>query len=271
MTEPNMQDPPQESQTKTDNALPASEGLQETFISHLVELRDRIIKAALAIIIIFMSLVYWAPEIFHLFAQPLLTALPSGGKMIVTDITGSVFVPMKVTMLVAFVIALPVVMYQLWRLIVPLVVSSYSLFIIGMSFAYFLVFPTVFKFMAHYNAPLGAEMLTDIDNYLSFAMTTFLAFGITFEVPVVVVVLVRMGVVPLAKLREIRPYVIVGAFVIAAVVTPPDILSQLLLAVPMSLLYELGLFSARFYEKDKLASTPDEANDEAANGATTPS
>ena len=119
MTEPNMQDPPQESQTKTDNALPASEGLQETFISHLVELRDRIIKAALAIIIIFMSLVYWAPEIFHLFAQPLLTALPSGGKMIVTDITGSFFVPMKVTMLVAFVIALPVVMYQLWAFIAP--------------------------------------------------------------------------------------------------------------------------------------------------------
>ena len=283
MTEPNMQDPPQESQTKTDNALPASEGLQETFISHLVELRDRIIKAALAIIIIFMSLVYWAPEIFHLFAQPLLTALPSGGKMIVTDITGSFFVPMKVTMLVAFVIALPVVMYQLWafiapglytherRLIVPLVVSSYSLFIIGMSFAYFLVFPTVFKFMAHYNAPLGAEMLTDIDNYLSFAMTTFLAFGITFEVPVVVVVLVRMGVVPLAKLREIRPYVIVGAFVIAAVVTPPDILSQLLLAVPMCLLYELGLFIARFYEKDKQAANLDEAKGEATNGATTPS
>ena len=174
-------------------------------------------------------------------------------------------------------------MYQLWafiapglyiherRLIVPLVVSSYSLFIIGMSFAYFLVFPTVFKFMAHYNAPLGAEMLTDIDKYLSFAMTTFLAFGITFEVPVVVVVLVRMGVVPLAKLREIRPYVIVGAFVIAAVVTPPDILSQLLLAVPMCLLYELGLFIARFYEKDKQAANLDEAKGEATNGATTPS
>ena len=283
MTEPNMQDLPQDSQTKTDNALPASEGLQETFISHLVELRDRIIKAALAIIVIFMSLVYWAPEIFHLFAQPLLTALPSGGKMIVTDITGSFFVPMKVTMLVAFVIALPMVIYQLWAfiapglyiherlLIVPLVVSSYSLFIIGMSFAYFLVFPTVFKFMAHYNAPLGAEMLTDIDKYLSFAMTTFLAFGITFEVPVVVVVLVRMGVVPLAKLREIRPYVIVGAFVIAAVVTPPDILSQLLLAVPMCLLYELGLFIARFYEKDKQAANLDEAKGEATNGATTPS
>jgi len=162
-------------------------------------------------------------------------------------------------MLVAFIIALPVVMYQLWafiapglylherKLILPLVVSSYTLFIIGMAFAYFLVFPTVFKFMASYNAPLGAEMSTDIDNYLSFAMTTFLAFGITFEVPVVVVVLVRMGMVSLAKLKEIRPYVIVGAFVISAVVTPPDVLSQLLLAVPMTLLYELGLLIARFY------------------------
>ncbi len=116
-----------------------------------------------------------------------------------------------------------------------------------MAFAYFLVFPTVFKFMASYNAPLGAEMSTDIDNYLSFAMTTFLAFGITFEVPVVVVVLVRMGIVSLAKLREVRPYVIVGAFVISAIVTPPDVLSQLLLAVPMTLLYELGLLIARLY------------------------
>jgi sec-independent protein translocase protein TatC len=234
-------------------------GLQESFLSHLYELRDRIIKSALAIIVVFVGLVYWAPDIFHLFAQPLLQALPAGGKMIVTDVTGSFFVPMKVTMLVAFLIALPVVMYQLWafiapglyqherKLILPLVVSSYSLFIFGMAFAYFLVFPTVFSFMASYNAPLGAEMSTDIDNYLSFAMTTFLAFGITFEVPVVVVVLVRMGMVPLSKLREIRPYVIVGAFVISAIVTPPDVLSQLLLAVPMSLLYELGLLVARFY------------------------
>ena len=237
----------------------SNEGLQESFLSHLFELRDRVIKAGLAIIIVFVGLVYWAPDIFHLFAQPLLQALPVGGKMIVTDVTGSFFVPMKVTMLVAFIVALPVVMYQLWafiapglymherKLILPLVVSSYSLFIIGMAFAYFLVFPTVFKFMASYNAPLGAEMSTDIDNYLSFAMTTFLAFGITFEVPVVVVVLVRMGMVPLAKLKEIRPYVIVGAFVISAIVTPPDVLSQLLLAVPMTMLYELGLLVARFY------------------------
>lgn len=243
----------------TDKNSTEDSGLQETFLSHLFELRDRVIKSALAIIVVFVCLVYWAPDIFHLFAQPLLDSLPSGGKMIVTDVTGSFFVPMKVAMLVAFLIALPVVIYQLWafiapglylherKLILPLVVSSYSLFIFGMAFAYFLVFPTVFNFMASYNAPLGAEMSTDIDKYLGFAMNTFLAFGITFEVPVVVVVLVRMGMVPLAKLKEIRPYVIVGAFVIAAIVTPPDVLSQLLLAIPMTLLYELGLFIARFY------------------------
>jgi sec-independent protein translocase protein TatC len=257
----------------TENNSTEDSGLQETFLSHLFELRDRVIKSALAIIAVFVCLVYWAPDIFHLFAQPLLEALPAGGKMIVTDVTGSFFVPMKVTMLVAFLIALPVVMYQLWafiapglylherKLILPLVVSSYTLFIAGMAFAYFLVFPTVFKFMASYNAPLGAEMSTDIDNYLSFAMTTFLAFGITFEVPVVVVVLVRMGMVPLAKLKEIRPYVIVGAFVISAVVTPPDVLSQLLLAVPMTLLYELGLLVARFY-------VPKPSEEEAADQST---
>ncbi len=259
----------------TQNNSTGDSGLQESFLSHLYELRDRVIKSAIAIIIVFVSLVYWAPDIFHLFSQPLLSALPSGGKMIVTDVTGSFFVPMKVTMLVSFLIALPVVMYQLWafiapglyqherKLILPLVVSSYSLFIFGMAFAYFLVFPTVFEFMASYNAPLGAEMSTDIDKYLGFAMNTFLAFGITFEVPVVVVVLVRMGIVSLAKLKEIRPYVIVGAFVIAAIVTPPDVLSQLLLAIPMTLLYELGLLVARFY-------VPKPAEGEAATGDADP-
>ena len=256
----------------TENHSSEDSGIQESFLSHLFELRDRVVKSALAIISVFVCLVYWAPDIFHLFAQPLLQALPAGGKMIVTDVTGSFFVPMKVTMLVAFLIALPVVMYQLWafiapglymherKLILPLVVSSYTLFIIGMAFAYFLVFPTVFKFMASYNAPLGAEMSTDIDNYLSFAMTTFLAFGITFEVPVVVVVLVRMGMVSLEKLKEIRPYVIVGAFVISAIVTPPDVLSQLLLAVPMTLLYELGLLIARLYVPKSIATEDTKAS-----------
>jgi sec-independent protein translocase protein TatC len=238
------------------------EGIQETFLTHLFELRDRLIKSVAALLIVFLGLVYWAPDIFHLFSKPLLDALPNGGRMIVTDVTGSFFVPMKVTMLVAFLGALPVIMYQLWafiapglykherQLILPIVTSSYILFIAGMAFAYFLVFPTVFQFMAHYNAPLGADMATDIDKYLSFAMTTFLAFGLTFEVPVVVVVLVKLGMVRIKKLKEIRPYIIVGAFVIAAVVTPPDVLSQLLLAVPLCLLYELGILVARFYEPE---------------------
>jgi len=171
---------------------------------------------------------------------------------------------------------LPVIMYQLWafiapglykherQLILPIVTSSYLLFIAGMAFAYFLVFPTVFQFMALYNEPLGADMATDIDKYLSFAMSTFLAFGLTFEVPVVVVVLVKLGMVRIKKLKEIRPYVIVGAFVIAAIVTPPDVLSQLLLAIPLCILYELGIFVARFYEK-KLDPADEEAEAAAAS------
>ena len=250
------------------------DGVQETFLSHLFELRDRLIKSVGALLVVFLCLVYWAPEIFHLFSKPLLDALPNGGRMIVTDVTGSFFVPMKVTMLVAFLGALPFIMYQLWafiapglykherQLVVPIVTSSYVLFVSGMAFAYFLVFPTVFQFMAHYNAPLGADMATDIDKYLSFAMTTFLAFGLTFEVPVVVVVLVKLGMVRIKKLKEIRPYVIVGAFVIAAVVTPPDILSQLLLAIPLCLLYELGILVARFYEPK--IDPEDEAEEAAA-------
>jgi sec-independent protein translocase protein TatC len=164
---------------------------------------------------------------------------------------------MKVTMLVAFVIALPIVLYQIWafvapglyqhekKLVGPLVGSSYTLFLCGMAFAYFVVFPTIFRVMAHYNAPLGAEMTTDIDNYLSFVLTMFIAFGVTFEVPIVVVLLVRMNVVTLKKLKEIRPYVIVGAFVISAVVTPPDVFSQLILAIPLIVLYEAGIIAAR--------------------------
>ncbi len=233
------------------------EGTEETFISHLVELRDRIIRAGLAVIVVFVGLVYWAPDIFRLLARPLMQNLPKDGKMIVTDVTGSFFVPMKVTMMVAFVIALPIVLYQIWafvapglyqhekKLVGPLVGSSYTLFLCGMAFAYFVVFPTIFRVMAHYNAPLGAEMTTDIDNYLSFVLTMFLAFGVTFEVPIVVVLLVRMNVLTIKKLKEIRPYVIVGAFVISAVVTPPDVFSQLILAIPLIVLYEAGIIAAR--------------------------
>ena len=190
-------------------------------------------------------------------AQPLIASLPKGGQMIATDVVGVFLVPMKVALMVAFLIALPVVLYQVWafiapglythekKLVVPLVVASVLLFFSGMSFAYFLVFPTVFGFMASV-APEGVAWMTDIEKYLSFVLTTFLAFGVTFEVPVIVIVLVRMGVVSIAKLKEIRPYVIVGAFIIGAIFTPPDVISQIMLAVPLWLLYEVGIVAAGF-------------------------
>ncbi|HEX9192469.1 MAG TPA: twin-arginine translocase subunit TatC [Burkholderiales bacterium] len=230
---------------------------QDTFISHLVELRDRLLRSILAVVVVFLGLFPWARELYALLAKPLLAALPAGGRMIATDVVGVFLVPVKVAFLVAFVIALPYVLYQAWafvapglymhekRLVLPLVIASTLLFLLGMSFAYFLVFPLVFKFMASI-APEGVAWMTDIDKYLSFVLTTFIAFGVTFEVPVVVIVLVRAGVVSVEKLKEVRPYVIVGAFVIGAIFTPPDVLSQVMLAVPLWLLYELGIVLARF-------------------------
>jgi len=229
---------------------------QDTFISHLVELRDRLLRAILAVIVVFLCLFPWARDLYAMLAKPLIAALPAGGQMIATDVVGVFLVPVKVAFLVAFIIALPYVLYQVWafvapglymhekRLVLPLVVASSALFIIGMSFAYFLVFPVVFKFMASI-APEGVAWMTDIDKYLSFVLTTFVAFGVTFEVPVLVIVLVRVGVVSVEKLKEIRPYVIVGAFVIGAVFTPPDVISQVMLAVPLWFLYELGIVAAR--------------------------
>lgn len=242
---------------------------QESFISHLIELRDRLIRALLLILVIFLCLVNWARDIYTLLAAPMLAALPEGGHMIATDVVGAFFVPMKVTMMVSFLIALPFVLYQAWafvapglyahekKLAIPLLAASVLLFFIGMSFAYFLVFPTVFAFINAF-APEGVAVMTDIDKYLSFVLTTFMAFGITFEVPVVVIVLVRAGLVSIEKLREFRPYMIVGAFVVAAVVTPPDVLSQFMLAVPMWLLYELGIVMAQLIGKsEKIAGSDD--------------
>jgi sec-independent protein translocase protein TatC len=240
---------------------------QDTFISHLVELRDRLLRAVLAVVLVFLCLFPWAKDLYALLAMPLLAVLPKGGQMIATDVVGVFLVPVKVAMLVAFVIALPYVLYQAWafvapglyaherRLVLPLVVASSLLFVVGMSFAYFLVFPVVFKFMASI-APEGVAWMTDIDKYLSFVLTTFIAFGVTFEVPVIVIVLVRVGLVSLEKLREIRPYVIVGAFVVGAIFTPPDVLSQVMLAVPLWILYELGLVLARFVGRPAAADAP---------------
>jgi sec-independent protein translocase protein TatC len=186
----------------------------------------------------------------------LLAALPSGGSMIATDVVGVFLVPVKVTLLVAFLIALPYVLYQVWafvapglyahekRLALPLVVTSSLLFFVGMAFAYFIVFPSVFRFMAAI-APQGVAWMTDIEKYFSFVLTMFLAFGTAFETPIAVVLLVRMGVVSIDKLKQARSYVIVGAFVLGAIFTPPDVISQLLLAVPLCLLYEVGIQAAR--------------------------
>jgi sec-independent protein translocase protein TatC len=232
----------------------------DSFLSHLFELRDRLIRALLSIGIVFICLFPWAKELYALLAQPLLATLPQGGQMIATDVVGVFMVPMKVALMVAFLIALPYVLYQAWafiapglyahekRLAIPLVTASVVLFFIGMSFAYFLVFPTVFGFMVKV-APEGVAWMTDIEKYLSFVMGTFIAFGLTFEVPVIVIVLVRMRIVELEKLREWRSYVIVGAFIVAAIFTPPDVISQFMLAIPLCLLYELGLLMARFVSK----------------------
>ncbi|HEV7856728.1 MAG TPA: twin-arginine translocase subunit TatC [Herminiimonas sp.] len=235
-------------------------GNDESFISHLIELRSRLMKAAVVVIVIFLALMPWAGHIYDLLAYPMIHALPEGSKMIATGVITPFLIPVKVTMLVAFIIALPWVLYQLWafvapglyshekKLIAPLVISSSALFIAGVAFCYFLVFGVIFHFINNF-APKSISVAPDIDSYFDFVITMFIAFGLTFEVPIVVIVLVRMGLVSVEKLRQIRPYVIVGAFVVAAVVTPPDIMSQLLLAVPLCLLYEAGLLVAPLYVK----------------------
>ena len=232
----------------------------DTFISHLIELRDRLLRSILAVALVFLFLFPWAGDIYALLAQPMLKALPPGGRMIATDVTTPFFVPMKVTMMAAFVIALPYILYQLWafvapglyahekRLVGPLIIASTLLFVCGMAFAYFLVFPVVFGFIIGI-APQGVAVMTDIGKYLDFVLTMFVAFGITFEVPVAVLLLVKIGIVSVAQLKQVRPYVIVGAFIIGAIFTPPDAISQIMLAVPLCLLYEVGILLAGFVSK----------------------
>jgi len=232
---------------------------QESFMSHLIELRQRLVRAVGVVLAIFVALFLWPGSgyIYDLLAAPLMSALPQGTTMIATGVITPFMVPVKVTALLAFMIALPWVLYQAWafvapglyenerRFALPLVVASTVLFFLGVGFCYFFVFGKVFAFI-HDFAPKSITPAPDIEAYFSFVITMFLAFGITFEIPIVVVVLVRMGLVSLEKLREARPYVVVGAFVVAAIVTPPDVLSQFMLAVPMCILYEAGLFLARF-------------------------
>lgn len=235
---------------------------QQTFISHLLELRDRLLRSAIAWILVFVCLFPFANDLYSLLAQPLLNKLPQGGQMIATEVVTPFFVPIKVAMMTAFMIAMPYILYQIWafvapglyrheqKIILPLVSASVVLFLCGMAFAYFLVFPVVFGFIVGI-APQGVAVMTDINKYLDFVITLFMAFGVTFEVPIVVIALAMMGVVEIQQFKDGRPYVIVGAFVIGAIFTPPDVISQIMLALPLWLLYELGVFIAAALVKRK--------------------
>ena len=232
---------------------------QDTFISHLIELRTRLMHALTAVLAAFVVLFLWpgSGAIYDFLAAPLMHALPEGTKMIATGVITPFMVPMKVTALVAFMLVLPYVLYQAWAFVapglyehektfaVPLIFASTVLFLIGVAFCYYFVFGNVFKFINDF-APKSITPAPDIEAYFSFVITMFMAFGVTFEIPIAVIILVRSGLVSVEKLTDARPYVIVGAFVVAAVVTPPDVLSQFMLALPMCLLYEAGLFVSRF-------------------------
>lgn len=234
------------------------EVVKESFMSHLVELRDRLLRTVIVLALVFIVMfLYPGPSVIYDFlAQPMLASLPEGTRMIATGVITPFMVPVKVTMLASFMVALPFVLYQAWafvapglyrheqRLALPLIVSSSLLFLAGMAFCYFVVFQTVFAFIASF-APQSITPAPDIEAYLNFVMSMFIAFGITFEVPIAVILLVRFGIVTVEKLKEIRGYVVVAAFVIAAVITPPDVVSQFMLAVPLWVLYEVGILFAR--------------------------
>jgi len=235
-------------------------GQEQGFLSHLIELRQRLVRSALAVLIVFLPLTFFMKQIFDLLSRPLMIALPEGTKLLATGVIAPFMVPLKVTLFVSFLLALPFVLWQAWafvapglyrhekRLAGPIIVSSIVMFMLGIAYCYFVVFGFIFKFIAGF-APESVNVAPDIEAYFSFVLGMFLAFGITFEVPIIVVLIARFGLANVAKLRQARPYVIVGAFILAAVFTPPDVLSQLLLAIPLCLLYELGIFCARFVER----------------------
>ena len=247
------------------------EGSEQPFVSHLIELRDRLVRAMLAVGLVFGALCLWPGPggLYDLMAAPLVAHLPKGATLIATNVISPFIVPLKITLMAAFLIALPIVLYQLWafiapglyshekKMVLPLVVSSTVLFVAGVAFCYFFVFGQVFAFIQSF-APKSITAAPDIEAYLSFVMSMFIAFGATFEVPVAVVVLTRMGVVSVAKLKEWRGYFIVIAFIIAAIITPPDVVSQLSLAIPMCLLYEVGIWAAQIFLKETKAPASDD-------------
>jgi sec-independent protein translocase protein TatC len=246
-------------------------GTEQPFVQHLVELRDRLIKAAIAIGVagLLLALYPGPAALYDILAAPLVATLPAGGKLIATSVISPFLVPLKILMMTAFLLALPVVLWQVWafvapglyshekKLVMPLVVSSTVLFFIGVAFCYYFVFGQVFKFIQGF-APTSIAATPDIEAYLDFVMSMFLAFGLAFEVPIVVIVLARMNIVSIEKLKAFRSYFIVLAFVVAAIVTPPDVVSQLALAIPMCILYEIGIWAAQIFIKHTQAP-PEEA------------
>jgi sec-independent protein translocase protein TatC len=241
-----------------------------TLVSHLLELRDRLLRSILAVIVIFIALAPFANELYVILADPLMNALPEGNSMISTEPHGPFFVPFKFAFACAFALAVPYLLFQMWafvapglytnekRLVLPILLSSSILFYLGILFAYFAVFPLVFTFFAN-SAPEGVQVMTDINAYFSFAVKLFFAFGVAFEVPVATVILVKLGITTPDELLKKRPYIIIVAFVMGMLMTPPDIFSQTLLAVPVWLLFELGVFCSRYMIKN---GDGEEADDE---------
>lgn len=230
----------------------------QPLISHLIELRKRLLNCIIAVLVIFLALIYFANDIYHLVASPLISQMPAGASMIATDVASPFFTPIKLTIIVSVFFAVPVILYQVWafiapalyrherKLVMPLLFSSTLLFYTGVAFAYFIVFPLAFGFFAK-TAPQGVTIATDITNYLDFVMTLFMAFGVAFEVPVAIVLLCWTGITNPDDLRKKRPYILVGAFVVGMLLTPPDVFSQTLLAIPMYCLFEVGVFFSRYY------------------------
>ena len=247
-------------------------GTEAPFVSHLVELRDRLIRALIAVVIAFAALAFWPGPagLYDLLAAPMVAHLPDGAKLIATNVISPILVPLKITLMAAFLVALPVVLYQVWafvapglyshekKLVLPLVISSTLLFLLGVGFCYFIVIPGMSKFIQAF-APSAITAAPDIEQYFGFVLTLFLVFGIAFEVPVAVIVLARMGIVTIEQLRKFRGYFVVASFIIAAVVTPPDVISQLALAVPMCILYEIGIIAAQIFIKHTKAPEREDA------------
>jgi len=247
-----------------------SDTAEGTLVSHLVELRNRLLRGLGAVLVVFIAFAPFANDLYEILARPLMSVLPPGNSMISTEPHGPFFVPFKFALACAFAVAVPYLLYQIWafvapglyaherRLVVPLLLSSSVLFYLGIAFAYFVVFPIIFKFFTS-TAPEGVAVMTDINAYLGFVIKLFFAFGVAFEVPVATLLMIRMGVTSADKLKAKRPYIIIGAFVMGMLLTPPDIFSQTLLAIPVWLLFEAGLLCAK-YLLPKRADAGDNAN-----------